>query len=68
MKERIISYMREFGSITTYNAFIDLGCSRLSEYIRQIRLTHKVSDEWVYTLNRYNEKVKYKRYWLDEEE
>jgi hypothetical protein len=67
MKERIISYMREFGSITTYNAFIDLGCSRLSEYIRQIRLTHKVSDEWVYTLNRYNEKVKYKRYWLEEE-
>lgn len=67
MKERIISYMREFGSITTYNAFIDLGCSRLSEYIRQIRLTHKVSDEWVYTLNRYGEKVKYKRYWLEEE-
>lgn len=67
MKDRIISYMREFGSITTYNAFIDLGCSRLSEYIRQIRLTHKVSDEWVYTLNRYNEKVKYKRYWLEEE-
>ena len=67
MKERIISYMREFGSITTYNAFTNLGCSRLSEYIRQIRLTHKVSDEWVYTLNRYNEKVKYKRYWLEEE-
>lgn len=67
MKERIISYMREFGSITTYNAFIDLGCSRLSEYIRQIKLTHKVNDEWVYTLNRYNEKVKYKRYWLEEE-
>ena len=37
MKERIISYMREFGSITTYNAFIDLGCTRLSEYIRQLR-------------------------------
>lgn len=67
MKERIISYMREFNSITTYNAFIDLGCSRLSEYIRQIRLTHKVNDEWVYTINRYGEKVKYKRYWLEEE-
>lgn len=66
MKERIINYMQEFGSITTYNAFIDLGCSRLSEYIRQIRLTHKVSDEWVYSVNRYNEKVKYKRYWLEE--
>lgn len=68
MKERIISYMREFGSITTYNAFIDLGCTRLSEYIRQIRLQYKVADEWEETINRYGEKVQYKRYWLDEEE
>lgn len=68
MRERIISYMREFGSITTYNAFIDLGCTRLSEYIRQIRLTHKVKDEWIESINRYGEKVQYKRYWLVEEE
>lgn len=68
MRERVLSYMREFGSITTYNAFIDLGCTRLSEYIRQIRLEYEVNDEWVYTVNRYNEKVKYKRYWLSEEE
>lgn len=68
MRERIISYMREFGSITTYNAFIDLGCSRLSEYIRQIRLEYKVADEWIHTTNRYGEPVKYKRYWLVEEE
>lgn len=68
MRERIISYMREFGSITSYNAFIDLGCSRLAEYIRQIRLTHKVKDEWVSSINRYGEPVKFKRYWLEEEE
>lgn len=68
MRERIISYMREFGSITTYNAFIDLGCSRLSEYIRQIRLEYKVVDEWISTTNRYGEKVQYKRYWLEEEQ
>lgn len=67
MRERIINYMREFGSITTYNAFIDLGCSRLSEYIRQIRLEYKVADEWISTTNRYGEKVQYKRYWLEEE-
>ena len=66
MRERILNYMREFGSITTYNAFIDLGCSRLSEYIRQIRLEYKVNDEWVQTINRYGEKVQYKRYWLEE--
>lgn len=68
MRERIISYMKEFGSITTYNAFIDLGCSRLSEYIRQIRKEYDVADEWVSTVNRYGEKVQYKRYWLEGEE
>lgn len=68
MRERILNYMREFGSITTYNAFIDLGCSRLSEYIRQIRLEYKVADEWISTTNRYGESVKYKRYWLEEGE
>lgn len=67
MRERIISYMKEFGTITTYEAFIELGCSRLSEYIRQIRLEYKVSDEWISTTNRYGEKVQYKKYWLEEE-
>lgn len=65
MRERVLNYMKEFGSITTFNAFIDLGCTRLSEYIRQIRLEHKVKDEWETTINRYGESVKYKRYWLE---
>lgn len=64
MRERVLNYMKEFGSITTFEAFIHLGCTRLSEYIRQIRLTHKVEDEWLYTTNRYDEKIKYKRYRL----
>lgn len=67
MRERVLNYIKEFGSITTYNAFIDLGCTRLSEYIRQIRLTHNVKDEWIDTTNRYGEPVRYKRYWLEEE-
>lgn len=66
MRERVLSYMREFGSITTFNAFTDLGCTRLSEYIRQIRIDHNVKDEWVTSLNRYGEKVQYKKYWLEE--
>lgn len=64
MRERIINYMREFDSITTYEAFTQLGCSRLSEYIRQIRLEYVVEDEWIETTNRYGEKVKFKRYWI----
>lgn len=66
MRQKILDYMLEFGSITTYQAFIDLGCSRLSEYIRQIRQTHKVRDEWIYSFNRYGRRIKYKKYWLED--
>ena len=37
MKGRVLKYMQDFGSITTFEAFTELGCTRLSEYIRQLR-------------------------------
>jgi hypothetical protein len=67
MRERVLNYIREFGSITTRQAFIDLGCTRLSEYIRQLRLEYHIADEWLTATNRYGEKVQYKKYWLEEE-
>ncbi|MBQ6447111.1 MAG: hypothetical protein IJJ10_06565 [Bacillus sp. (in: Bacteria)] len=42
----------------------ELGCTRLSEYIRQLRLEYTIKDEWVETINRYGEKVHYKKYYL----
>ena len=65
MKDRVLKYMQDFGSITTFEAFTELGCTRLSEYIRQIRQEHIVSDEWISTTNRYGETVKYKKYRLE---
>ena len=65
MEERILKYMNDFGSITTFEAFSELNCTRLSEYIRRIRLVYPVKDEWIYTTNRYGRKVKYKKYWLN---
>lgn len=66
MLDRVIKYMRDFGSITTYSAFTDLGTTRLSEYIRQARLMLNVKDKWEKTTNRYGKKVEYKRYWIEE--
>lgn len=66
MRERVLNYIREFGSITTYDAFVDLGCTRLSEYIRQLRLEYNIADEWISRINRYGEKVQFKKYWLEE--
>lgn len=68
MKERVLKYIKDFGYITTFQAFTDLGCTRLSEYIRQIRMEYIVEDSWVEAVNRYGEKVRYKKYWIGEKE
>ena len=65
MRERVLKYIKDFGSITTFEAFTELGCTRLSEYIRQLRQEYDVKDTWVKTTNRYGEKVEYKKYWIE---
>lgn len=67
MKNRVLNYMLEFGSITTKQAFNDLGCTRLSEYIRQIRQDRVVLDSIEKGINRYGEKVCWKKYYLKED-
>ncbi len=66
MRERIFNYIKDFGSITTFEAFTELGCTRLSEYIRQLRLEHNIKDTWITSTNRYGEKIQFKKYWLEE--
>lgn len=68
MRERVLDYIRRFGSITTRQAFIDLGCTRLSEYIRQLRLEFDIDDEWIKAKNRFGETVHFKKYFMRKEE
>lgn len=65
MKDRILKYIHDFGSITTREALLDLGCCDLQNYIRLLRRDYYVNDEWVHSNNRWGEKVKYKRYWIE---
>lgn len=66
MRDRVLNYIKDFGSITTYEAFTELGCTRLSEYIRQLREDYKIEDEWIQAKNRYGEKTEYKKYRIGE--
>ena len=68
MENRVLNYMLEFGSITTKQAFEDLGCTRLSEYIRRLRTRMTIDDEIVTGINRYGEKVFWKKYFIKEGE
>ncbi|MBQ7412666.1 MAG: helix-turn-helix domain-containing protein [Eubacterium sp.] len=63
--ELIVKYLRDFGSITTYEAFKDLGITKLGTRISEMRkIGFEFSDEWVDDVNRYGDYVRYKRYRL----
>ena len=68
MKERILQYLRDNGSITTWEAIKEFGCTRLSHYIYLLRNEgHKIEGDIISTKNRYGEPTHYKKYELIEE-
>ncbi len=63
--QRIKEYMAEYGSITTMEAFQDLGVTRLGARITEIE--HQgvpINRKTEYALNRFGQKVHYTRYSL----
>lgn len=63
-KDRILRHLLDNGSITTLEAFKEYGCTRLSEYIRQLRLDYNIASLWKTGTNRYGEKTHYVEYKL----
>lgn len=66
--EKIIDYIKRYGSITTWDAFRDLGITRLSGRIHD--LTQKGYDfnrESITTKNRDGESVTFTKYSFKEE-
>lgn len=66
--ERILTYMRDFGSITQIEALQDLGVLRLASRICDLRRRgHAIIGTVENVKNRYGEKCRIKRYRLQEE-
>ena len=64
-KQRVINYIREFGSITSFEAYADLGITQLGARIDQLKKEgYEFRTEWESSKNRYGEKTDYKRYFL----
>ena len=67
--ERIIDYINTFGSITTLEAFTDLGITRLASRIHDLTEDgFEFEREMITSKNRYGEIVHYKRYSLKREQ
>ena len=68
-RERIVAYIREFGSITSKEAYNDLGITQLATRIKELKeLGYDFKTEWEGSKNRYGEPVTFKRYYLVKEE
>lgn len=64
-KDRILEYIRNFGSISSFEAYADLGITQLGARIDQLKKEgFKFRTEWESNTNRFGEKTEYKRYYL----
>lgn len=65
-KERVLKYMQDFGSITSLDAFRDLGNTRLSASIWLLRHEDGIEIESISesTKNRFGDTVSYFRYYI----
>lgn len=67
-EERVLDYMKRFGSITTLDAFNDLGITRLSAKIFDLKKQgYDIVGETIKVKNRFGEEAYVKKYMLAEE-
>lgn len=65
-KERVLKYIQDFGSISSLEAFNDLGNTRLSASIWLLRHEDGIEIDSITEtrFNRYGEKTHFSRYYL----
>lgn len=67
--ERILRYLKDGGTLTQAEAFLEYGVGRLSSRICELRRAgYPIRREFVTRENRYGEPVSFCRYWMDESE
>ena len=62
-KDLVLSYLKEHGSITSWDCIMQLKCTRLSEYIRQLKHDDNLPITPVWETNG---KKRWVRYFLNE--
>lgn len=64
-KDRIINYIREFGSITDFEATRDLGILQFGTRLHELKKDgYEFRSKWETRKNKYGEEVSFKRYYL----
>ena len=67
--DKVLQYMRDFGSITQLQALQDIGCMRLASRISDLRYQgYAIGRRMKTSKNRYGESVSFAAYYLIEED
>jgi len=68
-RQKVLNYIKKWGSITSYQAYIDLGVTQLATRISELKEQgYEFADEWITKKNRDGESVSFKKYMLLEVE
>lgn len=68
-QERVLSYMQTYGSISSLEAFKDLGVTRLSAVIFELKKKGvRIKSNTEFLKNRYGEPVHFSRYMVADNE
>ena len=66
-RQMVLQYIKDFGSITSYQAYIDLGITQLATRIKELKEQGYIFNyTWVTKKNRYGKPVRFKEYKLME--
>lgn len=61
--ERVLQYIKDYGSITQLDALREFGCMRLASRISDLkRQGYNITSSMESGKNRFNEKISYARY------
>ena len=62
----ILQYIQDYGSITSFEAYLDLGITQLATRIKELKEQgYSFSYEWITKKNRYGKPIKFKEYKLE---
>ena len=66
-RELILQYIKDFGSITPFEAFADLGITKLATRISEMRKDGiAIKIDTVKSINRYGKAVSFAKYSMEE--
>jgi hypothetical protein len=61
-KQRVLQHLKMHGSITSWQAIKEYGCTRLADVIFRLKDDYSIATQMQESTNRFGDKVRYAKY------